>query len=116
VVKKDELKFDSWDQLLNDSKYAKSLQLLMYAYLYSKKNKTENLNAGIITFRSLSKGFMPVCCPGSNNNIIDEAAIGKFEEILFSIISSVFNTDIPFVQTEDAETCRNCPFAGICIR
>jgi hypothetical protein len=116
VVKKEELKFDSWDQLLNDSKYAKSLQLLMYAYLYSKENKTENLNAGIITFRSLSKGFMPVCCPGSNNNIIDEAAIGKFEEILFSIISSVFNTEIPFVQTDDTKKCNICPFAGICIR
>ena len=73
IVKTEELKFESWEQLITEPVLAKSLQLLIYSYLFSKKYYSENVRTGIITFRNLSKGFMPVSCPDSSEyNISSE--------------------------------------------
>ena len=40
----------------------------------------------------------------------------EFEEKLISIITEIFNPDIPFSPTGDKETCRNCDFSQLCGR
>ncbi len=33
-----------------------------------------------------------------------------------NILEDIFNPDVPFVQTDDEQACRYCPFTGICSR
>jgi len=114
IVKKEELKFESWEDLFNNTTLSKSLQLLIYAFLYNKKFSLNDLSAGIISFRSLSKGFLPVVYPGSSDNIIDPSAFAKVEEILETLIESIFSKDNAFKQTDDPAICKNCAYNLIC--
>ena len=114
LVKKEELKFESWEELTTDRNLSKSLQLLIYAYLCNKKFSLNDLSTGIISFRSLSKGFLPVEYPDSSNSIIEPSAFLKIEEILKELIESIFDKDITFEQTEDVDVCKNCPYILIC--
>jgi ATP-dependent helicase/nuclease subunit B len=116
VVKKEELKFSEWEELLHEPVLSKSLQLLIYAYLCNKKYSLNDLSAGIITFRNLSKGFLPVEYPGCETNIISPEALKKTEEIILTLVSTIFRKDIPFTQTDDTAICQNCPFTSICNR
>jgi len=116
IVKKEELKFESWEELITETSLSKSLQLLVYAYLCNKKHSLNDISAGIITFRSLSKGLFHIDCPGSANNIIEPDNFIKIKEILTTLISTIFKKDIPFIQTEDTAICSNCQFIDICNR
>jgi RecB family exonuclease len=116
IVKKEELKFDEWEQLITERVLAKSLQLLTYAYLFNKKHQTTKLSTGIISFRNLSKGFLAVNCPGSHNACIDAESLGHVEKNLSNLIANIFNPDIPFNQTSDIKICENCPYNSICNR
>ncbi|NTW32266.1 MAG: PD-(D/E)XK nuclease family protein, partial [Bacteroidetes bacterium] len=113
-VKKDEITIKTYEQLISESKLAKSLQLLTYAYLFNKNTNTLNLSTGIFTFRSLSKGFCSVTCPDTKSDIIDIANLQEVENALLKIISSIFDKNIPFTQTADTKICKNCPFTEIC--
>ena len=58
-----QLNSNDFDKLANDYKYSKSLQILLYAYLYTRNSQydpTKELQAGIISFKNLQSGFMPV--------------------------------------------------------
>lgn len=114
IVKAEELKFSSWEQLISEPVLSKSLQLLVYSYLFSKKYYSENVQTGIITFRNLSKGFMPVNCPESLQNNISSDILKKIKETIAILFSQIYNKDIPFNQTTDTAICQNCIYAAIC--
>src|SRR5205085_579774 len=38
------------------------------------------------------------------------------EKYLDNLINNIFNSEIPFSQTEDIDRCKWCPFKGICYR
>ncbi|MDD4646291.1 MAG: PD-(D/E)XK nuclease family protein [Bacteroidales bacterium] len=40
----------------------------------------------------------------------------EFIQSLKTILEEIFNPDIPFVQCENSQACRYCPFTGICSR
>ena len=40
----------------------------------------------------------------------------EFRNKLIELISELFNPDIPFVPTDEKETCRNCDFSQLCGR
>jgi len=115
-IKNDELKVGTWEELISEPNLAKSLQLLTYAFLYKDKYPLAKINTGIITFRSMSRGFLPVSFPEASDNTIDKKATGKVEEALITLTTEIFNKDIPFVQTDDLKICRNCAFVDICNR
>ena len=111
TVKAKDLKLDEWEQLLSDPDKGKSLQLLMYAYLYSREFNSALPESGIISFRHLKEDFMGVTFPGDPN-----AAIAEIENVLQQLLQNIFNESIPFNQTEDVKHCEYCPFKGICNR
>ncbi len=116
IVKKEELAFDEWEQLISEPVLAKSMQLLTYAYLFSKKHSAEKLNAGIISFRNLSKGYMSVNCPSAQNNALSADALALVEDNIAALIANIFDPAIPFTQTTDTKICANCPYNDICNR
>ena len=95
----------------------KSLQLLIYKYLYKKAHNdiaADDIEPGIIGLRKISKGIFSL----SNNSslFIGEDLIEDFESKLSAIYNEILDKDIPFRQTEDENKCLNCSFVDICKR
>ena len=95
----------------------KSLQLLIYKYLYKKSNlniAAEEIEPGIICLRKISKGVFSLS--NKSKYFIGENLIEDFESMLLDLFKEILNKDIPFKQTEDEKNCRNCNFLDICKR
>jgi len=82
-----------------DEKYAKSFQVLTYAYLYLNKNKLAlkelSLESGIVSFKNLKDGFMSF-----NGGLLTEESISSFIKELDKLIIEIFNPSIPFQEKE----------------
>jgi ATP-dependent helicase/nuclease subunit B len=111
VAKPKELTFNEWEQLSSDPEKGKSLQLLIYSYLYAKENNTPFPDAGIISFRHLNEGFMGVTMPVGPTPVIEEV-----ENQIRNLLQLIFDPALPFNQTPHLKNCEYCPFKGICNR
>jgi RecB family exonuclease len=102
--------------LITDPKFAKSMQLLIYALLYMKEHpENENpMQAGIISLRNQAKGFMNVNYEG--NMFLSAENLHEFEKILSKLIQEIFDETLPFEQTENEENCLYCAYKEICGR
>ncbi|HEY6161940.1 MAG TPA: PD-(D/E)XK nuclease family protein [Bacteroidia bacterium] len=108
-----ELKLEKWPDIRTEPLLNKSFQLVMYAFLYAKKEKKkQELVSGIITFRELSAGLKTVKMNGSE--LMDGDKLEQFEEELKILLGDIFDPAKPFTQTSDAEICRFCSFRSIC--
>jgi CRISPR/Cas system-associated exonuclease Cas4 (RecB family) len=116
IAEAKELKLTDWDKLRNEPLFAKTFQLLMYGWMYSKTNSNlnENLVSGIISFRELSAGLKTVTIYG--NDLLSPSVLQTFEEQLKIIINELFDPEIEFKQTNIIENCCYCSFKGICGR
>ena len=81
----------SWEKLTQDIKNEKIIQLLAYAYMFSE-DKNAVVEAGIISFKNLKAGFMPVTI--FKETLINTDILLCFENELVSLIRDIF--------------CRNC--------
>lgn len=91
----------------------KALQLFFYLYLAGKENiATADFSAGIITFRSLKDGYLPLLVTDAGN----QAALEAFENELTGLLEELFDPGVPFAQTSFREHCSNCPYRAICNR
>jgi len=92
-------------KLTKDYKYSKALQVLLYSYMYTKNSSydaSKKLQAGIISFKNLHAGFMPVSFGrGKNqNSLIKPKLIEQFLLSIETLLIEIFNKDIPFTSTE----------------
>jgi CRISPR/Cas system-associated exonuclease Cas4 (RecB family) len=95
----------------------KSLQLLIYKYLYKISNDNispDNILPGILGLRKISKGVFSL----SNNSeyFIGDNLIEDCESMFLDLFKEILNRDIPFKQTSDENKCMNCSFTEICKR
>lgn len=92
----------------------KAFQLMMYLYLASRQPDMNapftEIDAGIISFKSLSNEFMPLNLTGTEQS----AAIDAFESGISDILSAIYDTTLPFEQTNVKEHCQLCPYKTIC--
>jgi hypothetical protein len=88
-----------------EEKYSsKAIQLLVYAWLLRASRQipdTADLKAGIISFRRLNHGFLPLCI--SENEIIGEESLQLITGILTEILQEIFDPDIPFTVPADPD-------------
>lgn len=91
----------------------KALQLFFYLYLAGKERiATDDFSAGIITFRSLKDGYLPLLVTDAGN----QDALEAFENELTGLLEGLFDPGVPFAQTPFREHCSNCPYKAICNR
>ncbi len=111
-----DLVLKEWDLLMGGNKQDKIFQVLFYAFVYSKNHISANhaVKAGIISFRNLSAGFMPVKTP--EGDVIDQNVLDEFENSLRELTKRLLNTEMPFLQTSNPDHCVYCPFVAICNR
>ncbi|MEZ7856361.1 MAG: PD-(D/E)XK nuclease family protein, partial [Polaribacter sp.] len=92
---------------LRDEKHLKAIQVLLYAYLFTKSknyNFTQPLEAGIYSFKNLNSGFLPIdfALPRKKpeTNITPE----KLEEFITELktyIKEIYNPEIDFIEPAD---------------
>ena len=107
LVKASELKLKHIEEI-RDSKKNKAFQLMMYALMYSKSHNTEHteITSGIISFRTLSSGYMPF---GMNKtDIISSETLEEFESVLSQLLTEILDINTSFKHTSDAKWCEFC--------
>lgn len=95
----------------------KSIQLLMYKYLYLHNNHDINpdlIKPGIIGFQKLSHGVYNLEINESHD--LSTSFEDTCEKYFNEFMEELFNKDIPFGQTEDTKNCSFCDFKNICKR
>ena len=103
-VEQKELNIIDWDLISEDYSYSKAFQVLTYAFLYQKNHSNPKTEAGVISFKNLSAGFMSFQKKeGSRANgtsLIDSEILNSFEPALKKVILEVLNPSIPFTEKE----------------
>ena len=94
----------------------KSLQLLIYKYLYAKSHNigTADIESGIFALLKMSKVFYPLV--NQNEIFSDENLIQNCDTFFEEIFRELLNKDVPFVQVSDESKCKYCDFVDICKR
>ena len=106
-----DLQTDDMEKLLREKKLHKGFQLFLYAYLYQKMLPHQKvLEAGIVSFRALKKGFLPAGIKEGKkaNSILDVDILKSFEGGLKELLKEIFNPEIPFEHKNRVEPCRFC--------
>ena len=112
-VEKRHMTIKDLNQLFSDASFSKALQVLSYAWLYSKKSqKTDVMHAGLISLRATSGAILNVEYEDDNfmNWITD------FEAGLIELLREIFSCNQPFRQTTDTSHCTYCDFKRMCNR
>ena len=93
------VKITDWETLITDYDKSKAFQLLCYAYLYSKKHGISDVQAGIISFKNLSKGLFPFS--EDKDTRIHTDTLATFENHLFQLIREICDSAVPLTEKVD---------------
>ncbi len=111
--------FDKENKMRNKA----ALQTFMYCLFYEEESKTnETILPGIYSLKSFFQNDFPCMLAkkeGRNSpEVINDYRTYKQELMsrLKEVLEEIFNSDFPFSQTENRDTCRTCLYAEICHR
>ncbi|NQY29287.1 MAG: PD-(D/E)XK nuclease family protein [Flavobacteriaceae bacterium] len=98
----------NWEDITTDyTKYSKPFQILMYAYMIqSQKQFTKPLEAGIISFKNLSAGFLKFSKKdktgrgAKKDTVITQETFDDFLIELHQLIHEICNINIDFTEKE----------------
>ncbi|MDD7884816.1 PD-(D/E)XK nuclease family protein [Flavivirga sp. 57AJ16] len=98
-----------WETITIDySKYSKSFQVLTYAYMMHVSNQIKlPVEAGIISFKNLSKGFLKFSkkdkagAYAKKETLITQEILDDFSKELKKLILEICNINIPFTEKEE---------------
>jgi hypothetical protein len=106
MVQGAELKVLDFKKLREKEQY-KAIQVLIYAYLYSKEKKfdfSKNLKAGIFSFKNLNSGFLAINFSSNYrkpDTIITEEKLAEFMEELKTYIKEIYSQEVGFIEPAD---------------
>ncbi|OSY87123.1 hypothetical protein WH52_12705 [Tenacibaculum holothuriorum] len=105
-VEASNLKVTEFDEEIRAYKYHKAIQVMLYSFLYTSSNHIpENtpIQTGIISFKNLKSGFMPVNFSSSRtaDNEVTAERIVTFMEEIKSIILEMYNPEVTFKEPLD---------------
>ena len=106
MVKSAELKVLNFDQLREREQY-KAIQVLLYAFLYSKSKKhdfSKNIKAGIFSFKNLNQEFLAINFSSNYRSPDTVITQEKLDEFLIEIklyIKEIYNPAIGFIEPAD---------------
>lgn len=107
--------FDNGDKPRNDAVF----QVLVYAMAYAGFTGDASVIPGLCFVRgSQADGFSYSIRHGEKKQMLQDylEVREEFEGLLTETLGRLFDNRIPFVQTTNSKTCKNCPYAVICGR
>lgn len=103
-VEASDLNFDSVDKLTTNPKKEKAFQLLFYLLLVNETYENKTVQAGIISFKSISKGLLELKL---NEKKLSDLLV-DFEEQLELLIQNIYNHEGTFEHNEKSKYCVYC--------
>lgn len=107
VVKPAGLKLSGVESI-EDYKYSKAIQLLLYAFLYTQNTKdfdfTSPITAGIFSFKNLKEGLLSINFSEKRNTkdtVITEERLHNFMQQIGELISNIFNPKLEFEEPRE---------------
>jgi RecB family exonuclease len=107
--------FNNGDQARNDAAF----QVLVYAMVYGMITGDASVAPSLCFVRgSHATDFTYAVKYGDKKQVLTgyREVKEEFEKGLTATLETLFDTRIPFIQTERRETCRLCPYARLCGR
>ena len=97
-VEKGSITLKSWKDLTKDIKNDKIIQVLAYAFMYEKEANGKPIEAGIISFKNLKSGFLPLNFKEGKEEItvIDEDTLNNYLEQIVLLLNEILDMNIPF--------------------
>ncbi len=100
-----DLHISDWEALLEDYKYSKAFQVLLYATMLEKAQfDSTTVTAGIISFKSLQEGYMPFAKKEAGSrrkdSRITEEVLQEFGQVLSTLIQEICDLNVPIVEKE----------------
>ena len=96
----------TWDKIIDEYEYSKAFQLMCYALMYNNEHPTQEVEAGIISFKKLSSGLLKFAQKDKMGNgakketLITKETLHYFSSELKKLILEICNKEIPFVEKE----------------
>jgi CRISPR/Cas system-associated exonuclease Cas4 (RecB family) len=91
-----------------------SFQLLFYWYILKRTRKyaKESFRLGIYSFKKMDEGlkFLEV----DKEELVDDSLKNDVQLALEEIFKELFDTGLPFSQTQEESYCQVCPYQNIC--
>ena len=104
------LKINDFTVIKEDYKYTKSLQVMLYTYLFAQNKKidfSKPIEAGIISFKNLQSGFLKMNFSEQSrgvDNLITQNRIDDFMIEIKNLLSEILDKSQPFIEN------KNLPF------
>ena len=107
-VEQGKVEIVDWEDISTDyTKFSKPFQILMYAYMIqSQQQFSKPIEAGIISFKNLSAGFLKfskkdkAARGATKDSIITQETFDNYLTELNHLILEICNTNIPFTEKE----------------
>ena len=95
---KNNLVLKSWENLTENLKNDKIIQILAYAFMFKNEIPDKPIEAGIISFKNLKAGFLPFTFKKEKEEktIIDEELINAFIEEIVLLLNEILDKNQPF--------------------
>ena len=106
MVSSSDLRVAAFESLREKQQY-KAIQVLLYAYLYTKSknyNFKQPLQAGIYSFKNLNSGFLAVDFSSNYRNPAVEITSEKLDEFIDQIksyITEIYSLEVDFIEPAD---------------
>ena len=96
------LKEDNQHLLIEDYKMSKAFQVLQYAYMYVQTHGSQDLDAGIISFKNLKNGFISYKYGVKNHkrDWVTQEDLQLFEHQLIQLIKELYDSNIKIIEKE----------------
>ncbi len=99
-VEKSNLVLKSWEGLTDDIKSDKIIQLLAYAFMYAPEAQDRPVEVGIISFKNLRSGFMPLVVKDpiakTESTLITSEILDAYQDQLAWLLREIFDPEIAF--------------------
>lgn len=99
-----DIRIKTWSDIVETPEKSKALQLMCYAWLFSKTKPDTHLRAGIVSFKNLNAGklwFGLETAPKKYNEDLGFSELETFEAELVQLIQDIFDPNIPFKYPEE---------------
>lgn len=111
-VEQSDLNFSDAGDLLTSPKKSKAVQLMLYLWMLKQSEglPMEKMQAGIISLRKLSNGFMPLQKKASRGPVkeMNDLDIELFLSSLANTVKDIYDTELEFTHSPASEYCEFC--------
>lgn len=97
------LQLTTWDGLVTEVKHDKIIQLLCYAFLFESQAQGREMEVGIISFKNLKAGFMPLLFKNPDKTVqstVNADMIASFREQAVQLLLEILNPEMAFEEKQ----------------